>query len=118
MNYTMIYPCPHCPFRNDIPGFLTTERAEEIVDAITTHQQSFTCHETTIDCEDEDGEGDRVPGPKAQHCAGAMIMLEHQDQPNQMMRIAERLGFYDKRKLNMDAPVYDDPEDFIEAQRQ
>jgi hypothetical protein len=28
-------------------------------------------------------------------------------QPHQMMRIAERLGMYDRTKLKMDAPVYD-----------
>lgn len=30
------------------------------------------------------------------HCAGAMIVLEHEERPNQIMRIAERLGFYDQ----------------------
>ena len=47
-------------------------------------------------------------GPNAEHCAGALIFLEAQEQPNQMMRIAERLGLYDRRKLDMESPVFDD----------
>ena len=29
-----------------------------------------------------------------------------QNAPHQMMRICERLGLYDRTKLNMDAPVF------------
>lgn len=56
-------------------------------------------------------------GPNAQHCAGALILLEKMEQPNQMMRWMERIGAYDRTKLDMDAPVFGDTEEFIEAQR-
>jgi len=62
----------------------------------------FCCHKTTV-CDDE---GKYTPGPDSQHCAGALIFLEKQDAPHQMMRICERLGIYDRRKLDMDAPVF------------
>lgn len=39
------------------------------------------------------------------HCAGALIFLEKRNRPNQMMRIAERTGSYDRRTLDMKAPV-------------
>ena len=34
--------------------------------------------------------------------------MERESSPNQLMRIAERVGHYDHRKLNMDAPVFED----------
>ena len=104
MKFTMRTPCPHCPFRTDIPGYLRPERMEEIVGDLLWGY-TFTCHETTV-VDDDDGFEMR-DGPKAQHCAGALIFLEHQDRPNQLMRIAERLGRYDRARLDMDAPVPD-----------
>ena len=84
---------------------------EEIIDALM-RDATFTCHETTVGSEDDDSE--MVDGPNAQHCAGALIFLEHQDAPNQLMRIAERLGSYDRTKLDMDAPVPDCEYELIE----
>jgi hypothetical protein len=37
------------------------------------------------------------------------------NKPHQMMRISERLGLYDRRKLHMDAPVHNNLGEFIEA---
>jgi pSer/pThr/pTyr-binding forkhead associated (FHA) protein len=51
-----------------------------------------------------------------QHCAGATILLERLNRPNQMMRWMERLGGYDRTKLDMDAPVYRTPTAFVRAQ--
>lgn len=114
MNFNLTKPCKDCPFRTDIRPYLTMERAEEIVEALTTMQGTFACHKTTKPSEDDDLE--MVTTDKSEHCAGALIMLEHIEQPNQMMRIAERLGMYDRTKLEMDAPVFDDPEGFIDMQ--
>lgn len=105
MDFTMKTPCPHCPFRTDIPGYLRPDRMEEIIDALYMGQ-TFTCHKTTVTDPDDD-DGGMMDGPNAQHCAGALIFLEHQEQPNQLMRIAERLGGYDRTKLDMSAPVPD-----------
>ena len=41
-------------------------------------------------------------------------LKEKEGQPDQMMRISERLGLYDHSKLDMDAPVYDSWEHMIE----
>jgi hypothetical protein len=60
-----------------------------------------------------------IPGDKnEQHCAGAAIILERLERPNQWMRISERLGFYDRTKLDMGAPVFADFDEFIEFQEQ
>jgi len=119
MKFDLTKPCPQCPFRSDIRPFLAQDRAEEIGMAITAGQQTFTCHKTTVPCEAEDGEdfGTMKDGPNAQHCAGALILLEKMEQPNQMMRWMERIGKYDRTKLDMDSPVFDDVDEFIEAQR-
>ncbi len=115
MLFTLTGPCANCPFRTDITFHLTVARAEEIADGVTRGDQTFACHKTTIEVEDDEGESETVSADTTQHCGGVLIMLEKMEQPNQMMRIAERIGLYDRRKLNMDAPVFDDVDGFIEA---
>ena len=112
MNFDLTAPCKDCPFRTDITFYLNTERVEEICDSITRRQQTFACHKTT---KHDDETGRAIPHRKEQHCAGALIMLEKMERPNQMIRIAERCNAYDRRKLNMDAPVYDDCDAMIEC---
>lgn len=111
-------PCSNCPFRTDVPGYLRQSRAEEIVEALTQGCSYFTCHKTTVTVELEDGEEDTVDGPRAQHCAGALIMLEKMGAPSQLMRIYERFNSdgngYDPKKLDMDAPVFDDADAFVD----
>jgi hypothetical protein len=100
MKYDLVRPCPHCPFRTDGDGYLRAERAQEIATDLA-NGAPFGCHQTTVD----DGYGDLTHGPNTQFCAGALIALENMEQPNQAMRIAERLNIYDPSKLDMDAPV-------------
>lgn len=104
-------PCAKCPFRTDVPGYLSRARANEIVTAITTKDAVFWCHETTVASEEDDG--DMVATKSSQHCAGATILLEKIDRPNQMMRICERIRQYDRTKMDMAAPVFDTPRQFV-----
>lgn len=113
MLFDLIRPCTHCPFRADHPGYLTSARAEEIAYALLGGA-TFACHATVQYDENDDGEGEAVETNKSQHCAGALIFLELQEQPNQMMRWMERIGYYDRRKLDMGAPVFEDADEFIE----
>ena len=94
-------PCGDCPFRTDRAPFLPEDRARDIAGALHA-DASFHCHKT-LELGAEEGELEVIASSK--HCAGAMIVLEHEDRPNQMMRIAERLGFYDRTALVMDSPV-------------
>lgn len=110
MNYNLTKPCKNCPFSTTcLNGWLGGPRATEIFYSISRDQKSFPCHKTTS----HDDEGDYVLGQKEEHCAGALILLEKLELPNQMMRISERLGFYDRFKLNMNAPVFDSGAEFI-----
>lgn len=95
-------PCPKCPFRTDIEPFLTAARAREIASGLAGGQATFACHQTT----NHDDDGEHVYSPDEQHCAGALIMLEHMKRPSQYMRVCERIRCYDHRKLKMDAPVF------------
>ncbi len=116
MNFDLRRPCKDCPFRTDIPGFLSKARAREITRAITDGQGTFSCHKLNDFTEDDEGEPVVIEGDKAQHCAGALIFLERINRPNQMMRIAERLRLYDRTKLDMDAPVFASATAMIKAQ--
>lgn len=78
MKYTMTTPCDQCPFLNN-SGFKLA--------ALYRHASGeFACHKT---CEVDD----------------VGTFQPKRDRPHQMMRICERLGFYDRTKLDMEAPV-------------
>lgn len=98
MKYDLRKPCDLCPFRNDEKRLWV---AESTLRGMASGE--FCCHKTGV--ESEDGSA-IVPTEKSQHCAGALIMLEKMNQPHQMMRICERLGMYDRSKLDMTAPVF------------
>jgi hypothetical protein len=106
-------PCDNCPFRHDVPGFLRQSRAEEIMQSLLC-DQSFPCHKTTRDAEDEDGTSYRYADSNSEHCAGATILLTRMGMPNQMMRIAERLGMFNPDELDLEAPVFDEDWQFVE----
>lgn len=96
-------PCKDCPFRTDNGFMLTVPRVREISESLL-RGESFPCHKTTR----HDDEGDYCPDSgREMHCAGAMIMLERMERPNQIMRVAERLGWYDRNGLDMAAPVFE-----------
>jgi len=102
MKYDLTKPCDLCPFRNDEKRlYVDPPRLAGMASG------EFACHKTTELKESEDGEGATYePHEKSQHCAGALIFREKQNNPHQMMRICERLGMYDRTKLKMDSPVF------------
>lgn len=112
MSFCNTRPCSNCPFRTDIDFYLPVSRVREIVRSLE-NDKSFACHKTT----EFDDEGEVLHGKKTQHCAGAAIMLEHMESPNQMMRIMERVGGYDMRKMEMDSPVFTSGEEMIKEYR-
>ena len=65
----------------------------------------FPCHKSAEEVQDDDGFSEFRATEGSVHCAGALIFLEKRNRPHQMMRICERLGFYDRRKLDMTAKV-------------
>lgn len=101
MRYTMTTPCKECPF---LIGSGFTWRS------LHAHASGeFPCHKA---CDVDEDTGNFEPrSDKTPHCAGALIFLEKQGVPHQMMRICERLGMYDPSKLNMEAPVVARPSD-------
>lgn len=97
MNYDMKKPCDNCPFRRKGGIRLHPDRVKEI----STHDGEFPCHKTTVD----DGDGDLVEHEGSLHCAGFLIFRELTRTPGQMMRICERIGIYDPRKLLRNNPA-------------
>lgn len=98
MNYTMTKPCDNCPFVRDSPlGKSTSKRRlEEFASG------EFPCHKTAVLDEES---GDYLATKDSLHCAGMLIYLEKRGRSTQMMRICERFGDYDHRKLDMTANV-------------
>lgn len=100
MNYRLTTPCSECPFLIG-SGFAYKS-------LIRHASGEFPCHKACNLSEEGDyvSKGDQTP-----HCAGALIFLEKKNAPHQMMRICERLGFYDRTKLDMIAKVVRKPRD-------
>ena len=111
MIFDLKRPCRDCPFLKSMHFGLGRERAEGIVHAITD-QGWFPCHKTT----QSDDEGMRAITNKSQACAGALIIAEKTDRKGSGMQIGFRLGIYDPTRLDLDAPVFDNFEQWIERQ--
>lgn len=99
MKYTMTSPCDQCPFLKKMRRGFTMKRLREFADG------AFPCHQTAKIVEDDRNGAEFHAKDNSQHCAGALIFCEKRDAPSQMMRIAERLGLYDARKLDMTADI-------------
>lgn len=112
MNYDMAKPCVKCPFVRGTAMRLRPARIREIEGAVNQHNgATMPCHETL---DYRDGEGGRETS-KTAHCAGALIYIEKQGVSSQMMRIAERLGMYDRTKLADAGLVWDDLGEWLEG---
>ena len=99
MDYTLYNPCNDCPFLNKFKAGYTKKQLEDHASG------EFACHKTCELTEEDGCGGEFTPREKSVHCAGALIYLEKRDRSHQMMRICERLGMYDRTKLNMEADV-------------
>jgi hypothetical protein len=114
--YSLTAACAKCPFRTDVPKYLRPERAREIARSIQGGSD-FPCHVTTVQSEDEDGMGrleDKVGVSRV--CAGAIATMEREGNPNQMLRIAERIGLYNPEKIiAADLPVYDSLNNWVRS---
>jgi len=98
LKYTMTTPCDECPFLLG-SGFTYA--------ALSAHASGeFACHKA---CKIVKGGYFEARNDKTPHCAGALIFLEKQKNPHQMMRICRRIGVYDPTKLDMTAKVVDKP---------
>ena len=109
MKYDLKKPCDKCPFRSDIDGYLNPDRVYEFEGV------EFACHKTTVSDEDSE-DSEMITTPESQHCAGSLIIHENQETPHQMMRICERLGMYDRSKLDLSSPVFESFDEMSEAQ--
>ncbi len=95
----MTTPCNACPFLTKFKHAFTMKRL------LAFTRGEFHCHKTGTTEEDGEGSEDFVATEDSLHCAGALIFLEKRNQSHQLMRICERLGRYDRAKLNMKAKV-------------
>ena len=108
----MVKPCPECPFADPNQLYLNYERKVEIVAAIRA-DSPFYCH-NTVDYGEDVGQ----VTSKTKMCAGSVILEEREGILNQYGRIMERVGLYDRDKLdidNMELVPYPTFDDWIEA---
>jgi len=109
--FALTTPCVDCPFRTNIRPYLRKGRIDMLEKDL--RDKTFSCHKTVDYDAEEDARWDDDEGAtvvrstsSTSHCAGALILLEKMRRPSQMMRIAARLGIYDRSKLDMSAPVF------------
>jgi hypothetical protein len=101
-------PCSSCPFVKDRPTavrYLSADRTEEISETLLSGN-GFTCHK----------DNDIDLGRRAQ-CAGAMLILRKLQRPNIAMLLLRFLGLLDFDKLRGAESVFDNFEQWKEAQQ-
>lgn len=119
MHYDLLRPCSNCPFLRKGGIRLTEERVESIAGMMLSPEGgTFACHKTTA----ENSDGTEMRETKdSRHCAGALIFSEANGNATQMMRIAERLGMYNPKKMMSDQEAVDsvfaDVEEMLDVHR-
>ena len=99
MMFDLKRPCVTCPFRIGQTFSFASDRLEEIRRAV-----AFQCHKT-VDYEQWD-DAQRRQGDRPQQCAGLMAILHRINEPNQIMQVAERLGYLDPALLDPNGEAY------------
>lgn len=116
MKWDLKTPCKNCPFANTKDGikFQSRQRAADIEES--AYRNGFPCHLSADYDEDED-DGGFVFGDNTQHCAGALIMFfkDGYDGNVPFEQLSDKEQDRIRARLNMDAPVYDSVEDFLNA---
>ncbi len=106
-------PCSNCPFRDGPhPPYLRHQRAADIAESLRM-DETFYCHKTTAVAGDDD---DSCPiPPDAVPCAGAVAVMLNGEEPNQMLRIAGRMGMVPESLQDGRGDCYDDLDTFVDA---
>ena len=119
MDFNLKRPCKTCPFlRGDAgPVRLVKERTREIIEAATgVPGATFSCHKT-VDYDQDESWDDDDSCPRntegEQHCAGAILFSIKVEEPNQMTRIADRLGLLNG--LDETADVFENKKEMLAA---
>lgn len=131
MKFELKKPCKNCPFLKDSvspfnKGWLSSHRAQGIVDSLVKDGGTFPCHKTVnYDYEDDIAELEELGEEEAakniykkkiegsQYCAGALILMLKIDNPSQMTQIAQRLGLFKEEELLDKDKVVDSIEEFV-----
>lgn len=117
--FSLRTPCKLCPFRIDVPPYLTRERAESIADDLRAGAP-FDCHKTTVLGEDEEGEETLVCDPAVtKECLGSLATTLREGWMNQPALAAYRTGALDVERVRAhEQPVYDSLAQWVEAHEQ
>lgn len=107
MSRPLTAPCDNCPFLREGGIRITPGRVRQIAGMmLSPHGGSFPCHKTIGHEAHEE-----------QHCAGAMIFADKNNNHTQIMRILGRLGFYDPDKMVGKERVFDTLKEMLLASR-
>lgn len=101
-------PCDACPFRKDIPPYLTRARVGQIERELTTTDATFPCHKTVPELT-------RRPTDEEAVCAGATALLEKLDTRPLYWRLAVATGLYEPNSIDGSA-TFDSFEEMKDAQ--
>jgi hypothetical protein len=109
-------PCSSCPFRNDIIPFLTQKRATEIKEALVNMDKSFSCHKT-VDYSKPINENYK-PSENDSQCVGALTLLIKTKTiyNNFLFRFALITKLLELKNIDLNEPIFDTWEEFIENQ--
>lgn len=94
MSFTRNTPCPDCPFLVSNAQHYREGRLEQFASG------RFPCHKSAALVDDEEGTSEFVATKDSLECTGSLLFQLKRGTPNQMTRIAMRLGMFDPDKLS------------------
>lgn len=103
MRFDLKKPCKDCPFTkgNCFEQGLPRKRVQQIIDDISS-DKTFPCHKHN---------------DSSQQCAGATIMVQQENMPNQSLQIAERLGISKPKNLSGKDKIYSSINEMLNSYR-
>lgn len=96
--FKQLAPCANCPFRKVGAIDLRPGRLADIIDALRSGE-GFLCHKRYY----------AIARRERQPCAGAIVYLEKLGEPNAIMQVMDRLGYYPRAAFMLHADAIIDP---------
>ena len=120
MRFDLTTPCTNCPFRSDATRitFKSKDRAQQIEEQAYRH--GFPCHVSAELHENQlTHEEGYVFGEQTQYCAGHILMQLHESTGSPWPGIGndEELVEQLAEQMDWNAPVFENADDFIAANR-
>ena len=115
LSFNLKAPCRDCPFRSDIRPYLPQSTSRTVRPRSRTHDLRLP-RDRSLSATQRQARPFQPSNSASLH--RRLILMHKTECQGDLQQLAERLEFYDRGELRMDAPVYDTFEQMIKAQKE